>query len=152
VLKFSLKSRVLYAFDKPIAASCDVRNELNKLRRANEVVRTIPHEYPYQPRQFPIGVWRITDIRPRTQPDREPFFIGTDAYREVEVWELDELGHYKRPSGVFVRDTDYGLHASIYKTTLGCIKIHEKADVYWLCSRIKEEMHKGETVWLEVLE
>jgi hypothetical protein len=152
VMKFRLSGNALHAFGRMIEASCDVRNELNGRRKADEVVRTIPGNYPYQPRQFPCGRHLIDGYHARTQPDRAPYFISTPATRQVEVWELDDLGHYLKPSGVFVRDEAYGLHASIFKTTLGCIKIHKEVDVIWLVGMIRDTMEAGGKVWLEVTE
>jgi hypothetical protein len=151
VMKFRLSGNALYAFGRMIEASCDVRNELNGRRKADEIVRTIPGDYPYYPRQFPVGKHIITGCHPRTQPDRAPYFIATAATRQVEVWELED-GKYAKPSGVFVRDEAYGLHASVFKTTLGCIKIHKEVDVIWLVGMIRDTMEAGGKVWLEVTE
>jgi hypothetical protein len=152
VMKFRLSGTSLHGFGRMMEASCDVRNKANNRRRANEVVRTMPAGYPYQPMQFPVGKFLVTGVHERTQPDRAPYFIATTATRDVEVWELDKQGHYLQPSGIFVIDEGYGLHASIFKTTLGCIKIHKEVDVIWLVGMIRDTMEAGGKVWLEVTE
>jgi hypothetical protein len=45
--------------------SCKVRNLENRLRRRDEVVRTVPEREPYSPQPFPPGRWTITGIEYR---------------------------------------------------------------------------------------
>lgn len=131
--------------------SCRVRNFENGLRRAWEVVHTMPNGKPYQPQMFPVGHWKVGKPLPRTQPDRAPYFIPTDAFAEVTVWK-EENGGYTGPTDEKDIDKSYGLHYSIFNTTLGCIKISAIDDLRWLVKRITEEIAKGEEVWLDVVE
>lgn len=131
--------------------SCRVRNFENGNRRSWEVVHTMPNGKPYQPIQFPVGHWKVGKPLPRSQPDRAPFFIPTNAEAEVTVWEVQN-GGYVKPTVEKDIDRSYGLHYSIFNTTLGCIKIIALDDLRWLVSRISEELAKGEEVWLDVVE
>lgn len=130
--------------------SCRVRNFENGRRRAWEVVYTMPNGKPYQPQVFPVGHWKVGKPLPRSQPDRAPFFIPTDAELEVSVWEVQNGGYVRETEQKDI-DRSYGLHYSIFNTTLGCIKISALDDLRWLVTRITNELSKGEEVWLDVV-
>jgi hypothetical protein len=116
--------------------SCEVRNELNGRRGGQDVVTTIPDNLPYMPRRFPAGRWKIGTPVKKTSPYTKPWFIPTDAWQMVSVWLLDENGFYDVKSNREIKDTAYGLHASNSRTTLGCLKIMDIADVEWLAREI----------------
>lgn len=135
--------------DKVIPCSCNVRNELNGLRQPDQVIRTMPNGHPYMPRIFPKGEWLVYMPEARTQLDRAPFFIPTNAFQRLPIWELED-GKYKAPAPRLDRDSGYGLHYSVYATTLGCIKIKNLQDLMDLVDAIKAAIAKGEIVKLVV--
>jgi len=153
IVKFSL-SKHLITVDAgstkwTLEASCLVRNEENGWRGSHEVVKTIPADKPYQPRQFPVGVWHIGWPVAREEEYKAPIYIPTDAWREVPVWSLVD-GLYHRPTDETVIDEDYGLHCSTSNTTLGCIRIHRREDLYRLVSEIFLELAEKRIPLLEV--
>lgn len=162
-LSWTRGSSTMSAFGREIKVSNDVRNEINGRRALHvkkDVVLTEPDDgskpVPYMPRQFPVGVWKITGIIPHPDPkDRylNPYFIATNAHTLVEAWSLDEQGGYDKPTGRFVRDAGYGLHwpdPAFSTTTLGCIRIVNKIDLLKLVSEIQEAARKGELIQLAV--
>ena len=146
----NLKTGILSAYDKDIKISCNVRNELNKLRPlTDKVVFSIPEGKPIMPRQFPVGQWKVLRPQVRTDPYLAPYFIPTFAWQFLPVWSL-ENDHYKSVTGNKTRDQGYGLHYSTSKTTQGCIKIESKADLLFLVGKINETLDAGDGVILEV--
>jgi hypothetical protein len=162
-LKFSKSGQVIEVTEsvsfahgvKVIPAWSKVRNELNKLRGAGEVVKTEPEEHPYYPREFPTGIWTVGAPLPREVPYLSPFFIPTDAWQMVDTWETakDSRGvtTYSRKTGKQYRDSGYGLHYSTSGTTLGCIRIGDRADLLWLVAEIERALKAKEKVTLEVV-
>lgn len=154
----NLSSSILQAegIERPIPISCFVRNELNGLRKIDEVVYTMPAGIPYYPRRFPTGIWSVTGIRRREDIYREPFFIATDAHQLVDEWRVDDgpdgRPRYASPTGRMVQDREYGLHFSRSPTTTGCIKIEERSDLLDLVDRIREAFSSKDLVTLEVVE
>lgn len=134
---------------KCIHCSCNVRNELNGLRKSHELVYTIPNHNPYMPRVFPEGTWQVFMPEPRTGPEKYPYFILTSAYRIVEVWDV-ENGKYTKPNGIKDKDIGYGIHYSEYHNTLGCIKIEDISDLLVLVNDIKAALSRNEQVRLTV--
>jgi len=138
----------------PISNS--VRSLREGTRKKSEVVLSIPHSLPYDPKPFPPGLWRITDIE--WQKDKSFDFdtygtvkIRTNAWQWVEVWELDEDSDYLRPRGDEVKDMGYLLHWSASKTTLGCIRLSNTANAEILAKIIEKALERGEKVELEVI-
>jgi hypothetical protein len=133
------------AFDLEVEVSCAVRNELNGLRRADEVVYTCAADRttdvePYYPRTFPCGTWEIGDVDEvdlRDDPRRYkwPYFIDTNACQLVETW-VAKNGIYIKKSGFLTWDYGYGLHHSSSRTTLGCCNILREEDVRWLAAEL----------------
>jgi hypothetical protein len=115
-----------------------------------DVVRTMPGGVPYMPVGFPRGTWKVTGIRPKSDPYTAPYFIATDARNMVPEWGLDVDGSYGSPTGRLVRDEGYGIHHSTSSTTLGCLKIDNKSDLLTLVQLINARMAMGETVTLIV--
>ena len=135
-----------------------VRNELNKLRKLHdpkEVVRAIVNgQYgsSYMPRQFPRGIWNITEIEYTKVRDFAPIKIKTDAHQKVQTWALDKLGGYDHPLDIFVDDSGYYLHwAQFSRTTLGCGRVETENEVRRLAELIKPALDRKESVILEVV-
>jgi hypothetical protein len=153
-LEFKLNSTTLRIHDGrelnySIKATCIVRNEINGLRKADQVVTSMPDQQPVFPRMFPVGTWSVGKPEARHQPDRRPFFIPTDASQELPVWVLKD-GKYDRLSGAIVTDRGYGLHCSVYSTTLGCIRIHNEDDLLRLVELINTTLDAKQKVELVV--
>jgi hypothetical protein len=153
-IKCNLQECKIDAFGKIIDCSCDVRNEINGRRHADQVVYTIPGKQPYQPRQFPKGIWKIGRPESRTDKYLAPFFIPTDAWREVTVYDverIDNIDRYKNPTLRKEIDRAYGLHYSTSQTTLGCIKIEKESDLLWLVEQINNFRTDKIDIFLEVI-
>jgi hypothetical protein len=142
----------LTAFGRCIACSCKVRNEINGLRLPHEVVRTEPHDIPYYPREFPVGTWNVYAPHSKSDQYMAPYFIPTDAWQMVDTWSVvqEDGARYGEPTGKQDRDEGYGLHHSVSKTTLGCIKIEYEDDLVWLVLQINAVLGGGNKVTLEV--
>ncbi len=147
--------RELLAFGRSLAASCIVRNELNKWRKSDQVVitlgQTTPHGLPYYPRQFPPGEHQITRVADCAKDGDDaaywPVFMDTDATQMVRIWSLDDDGNYYGPTYRWIRGWGYGIHHARYskagqmvtsKTTLGCINILSSDDAQWLGQEVRE--------------
>lgn len=137
---------------RKVPCSCNVRTLADGTRRreACEVVKTLPHGKPYDPVRFPVGTWSVTDVRPRQDSYRYPFFIATTAYADVPVWSLDDKGAYKEVTSETDRDWDYGMHFSSSNYTRGCVRISTEADLRWLVDAIKQAKDDFEPVRLIV--
>jgi len=162
-LSWSRDAGILEAFGRRVLVDCNVRNELNRRRVTHlrkDVVRTEPDDgtkpEPYMPRQFPLGMWRITGIIPHPDPkDRylNPYFIATSAHQLVETWSLDAEGGYDKPTGRFVRDAGYGIHwpdPAFTTTTLGCGRVIKKTELLRLVSDIQAAAARGDMIQLAV--
>ena len=139
--------------DKTIRVVCIVRNELNGERLLSEKPVYSENEdggtgEPYMPRPFPLGIWEIEAILPKTNPYEAPEFISTNAHQTVDEWSLKD-GHYGAKVGQ-VEDFGYGLHNSTSSTTLGCGHILESQDRADLVAAIQAAWKDGDTVTLEV--
>ncbi len=123
----------------------------NNTTDPNDIMYTTPpygeKQMPYIPGEFPKGNWKITAFEKNETNEYGPYKIRTDAWREVEVWELVENKkkrlewRKKRDSeGNIVTAKDAGLliHGGGWSesdldnkkgsnkytdTTLGCIRI-----------------------------
>ena len=145
-----LAKGTLQAFGKEIAISCIVRNEVNGWRRGNEVVKSIPEGLPIMPRQFPKGTWNVFTPVVRKDPYLAPYFIPTDAFQFLPIWELDSIGHYKCATKTLTKDTGYGGHTSTSNTTQGCIKILNWGDLVWVVEQINKAFLNKDKVVLTV--
>lgn len=148
-IQWDKKNTYLVAWKKVIPCWCRVRNLENGLRERNEVVRSIPSGEAYSPQVFPNGVWGVEKPRLRTDPYLAPFYIPTDAFQYVDVWEVVD-GVYVRKTDKKVLDQAYGLHFSTSDTTLGCIRIRDKEDLEWLVA-VLNEFGRDEKVEMEVV-
>jgi hypothetical protein len=136
--------------------TCNVRSLANKKRRKDEVIRSIPGNYPYDPRPFPKGKWNITGIEWQEKEKFDarvygPVKIRTDACQWVKIWELDKDGDYLRERGDEVQDYGYLLHFSLSSTTLGCIRFASANDAVLVANIIQRLFDQGETVQIEVI-
>jgi hypothetical protein len=136
--------------------SNDVRTLRSGTRKSFEVVRSIPDGCPYDPHPFPKGKWSVTGVS--WQKDKKfdpntygPVKIMTDAWQMVEVWDLDEEGDYLRQTDRLTRDTCYWLHASMFNTTLGCIRIASASDAIEIANSVVGALGQGDVVSLEVV-
>ena len=142
---------------RDIKADSIVRNELNGKRHLHDPSQVVhamtadPYKkYPVMPRSFPIGSWNV--YRPRAREDRylAPYFIPTDAEQYLPVWELDENGGYDHATAEHVLDLGYGVHFSISRTTVGCIRIHREDELFWLVAKINKILDAREPITLNV--
>jgi len=152
-LSWNRKQSFLLAGTKQIPCWCKVRNELNGLRPkvdgdAADLFCSSPLGLaqgagpPSMPRIFPVGKWKVTCINSHPDPSWDngylyPFWIGTNAKQELDVWALNDGGRYDKPTGEKVLDTIYGLHFSTCDWTQGCIRIATETDLRWLVANIK---------------
>jgi hypothetical protein len=151
-----LRARVLVLQEANYSISNVVRTLRDGTRSSYEVVRSIPDSCPYDPQNFPKGLWSVTGVS--WQRDKHfdintygPVKIMTDAWQMVEVWELDEEGDYLRGTSRMVRDTCYWLHASDSLSTLGCIRISDPLDAVKIARMVVEVLGQGGVVSLEVV-
>lgn len=157
IIKWNRNNLFLTVDEVAIDCWCKVRNELNNLRplpgKADLAWSIGPYgekRGPVMPRIFPVGEWEITQINPHPDKVQDgylyPFFIMTNAHKPVEIWELDERGFYKRPTGKFVEDYYDGLHYSNDEWTQGCIRIAEEKDLRWMVSVIQPILDDKEKI------
>ncbi len=157
----------ILAFGREIAAKCIVRNEENGWRGPAQVVRTFgnttPHGLAYQPRPFPPGEWNITTAYAKADSaETWPWFVATDAWQNLELWDLDERGRYLKPTGQTIVGRDYGAHYARYRTltgllvpsntTLGCLNILDLGDARWFGSTVRSHLGLGTALKLIVPE
>jgi hypothetical protein len=142
--------------DRTYVISNGIRTLRAGTRESCEVVRTIPDNCPYDPQHFPRGLWSVTGVSWQRDKNFDPNTYGpvkimTDAWQMVEVWELDEEGDYLRGTSRMVRDTCYWLHASVFNTTLGCIRLAGPLDAVEIAGAIVAVFERGDVVKLEVI-
>jgi hypothetical protein len=147
---------VLLFDDCIIYISNKVRSLRNKSRKSYEVIRSIPGNFPYDPRPFPAGVWKVTGVE--WQKDKGfdfktygPVKIRTDAWQLVEVWELDAEGDYLKENGEFAKDFGYLLHYCVSATTLGCIRLSTVYEAELLGKVIEKALLRKEPVEIAVI-
>jgi len=141
--------------DALFPVSCHVRSYSGGSRASHEVVRSIPGNFPYDPKPFPKGLWEITGIE--WQKDKGfdlqtygPVKIRTNAWQSVNIWELDNDGDYKTETSRQARDEGYLLHYSNSRTTLGCIRLASPKDAEEIAGIVQRVLNNGEQVLLEV--
>jgi hypothetical protein len=154
-IKADLNTGKLYMPDAVYQVSNKIRTIRDGTRQSSEVVCSIPDNLPYDPQPFPKGTWRIAGLDwqkergfdPRTYG---PVKIRTDAWRWVNVWQLDCDGDYHRETDRKVKDICYWLHYSVFTTTLGCIRLASPKDATAIANTIAHALDKEE-VFLEVV-
>jgi hypothetical protein len=132
-----------------------VRTLRDGTRKSYDVVLSIPDSLPYDPQPFPKGVWKITSVEWQKERNFDlrtygPVKIRTDAWRMVNVWQLDADGDYLRETDMRVRDICYWLHYSSFNTTLGCIRLASPEDAIKIANIITCALDR-EPVELEVI-
>ena len=138
-------------------ASCVVRNELNgkrSLSDPHDVVKTFPVKgprRPYMPRQFPSGIYLITNIERTNDVEFAPYKIKTTATREVFTWTLNKNGAYSHAEENTQIDSQYHIHYTASRTTLGCIRVNKEEDVITLAELLIAYKEEGFGIFLEVL-
>ena len=150
-MEADLAKGVLTAFDNALEISCIVRNEVNGWRKPNEVVNSMPDNKPVQPRTFPKGIWAVGKPDPKNDEYMAPYFIPTDAWQYLPIWELDDKGNYKKTMTELTKDKGYGLHYSTSTSTHGCIKIRTATDLMWLVNTIVTHQAQGDVIKLKVI-
>jgi hypothetical protein len=132
-----------------------IRTVRDGTRKAYDVVRTIPGDYPYDPQPFPRGAWRVTAVEWQKEKGFDPRTYGpvkirTDAWQWVNVWELDNDGDYLRETEKRVKDTAYLFHYTAFNTTLGCIRLYSPGDAIVIANIIARALDR-EKVLVEVI-
>lgn len=153
IIRFDPESETLEWGDLNIIAATNiVRNEDNRWRKKDQVVRTMGKQsVPYMPRKFPTGIWEVYRPQPRTDRYKAPYYIPTNATRRVFVWEVDKNGYVRETEQVVV-DEEYGMHHSKDSTTtLGCISIVKENECLMLVEELNKVFDAGEKVYLEVM-
>lgn len=148
-ITFSLSGKFLEIGGVRIRAWCDVRTRANSRRGPKEVVYSIPAKLPYDPRPIPLGIWKVGRPVPKTDPYMAPYFIPTDAWQKLPVWEVAG-GQYLAPTARLTTDRGYGIHFSTSPTTLGCPRVENEVDLVYLVHEIIRALNAGEEVTLEV--
>jgi hypothetical protein len=133
-----------------------IRTLKDGTRAIHEVVLSLPGKMPYDPQPFPKGLWNITGIEWQKEKGFDsttygPVKIRTDAWRWVNIWQLDEDGDYFKETGQSVKDHGYLLHYSQSGTTLGCIRLASPKDAETIAGIIQRILDKDEEVTLEVI-
>lgn len=146
-----MDKKELSAFGRKIRFSCNVRNELNGLRKLTEKpLLSLPAGKPVMPRTFPLGEWNVEAPRARTDDARRPFFIPTNAFRMLPIWTVVD-GHYGTPTEKFTKDIGYGMHFSVYENTEGCLKILSVDDLLFLVDSINKCFREKTSIKLKVI-
>jgi hypothetical protein len=151
-VEVDLTENTLKISDKKFFISCIVRNELNGWRKPNQVVRSIPHNNPVYPRQFPKGTWNIYGVQYTDDAEYAPVKIKTNAFQMLPIWDLDDKGNYKSKTTEYIRDEAYWLHYSEgSSTTLGCIRLNSAHDAIQIAEIIEKQLEIVECIKLEVV-
>jgi hypothetical protein len=150
-----LSKGMLTVGDMVFSISNKIRTLRDGTRKSSEVIRSIPDGLPYDPRQFPKGLWNVTEVEWQKEKKFDfntygPVKIRTDAWQPVKVWELDGDGDYFRETSREAKDGGYLLHYSKSSTTLGCIRL-ESPEAAMQIAEIIERCLGSENVQLEVI-
>ena len=168
-----LSTERLNVFSEDTPYRCDftntVRNLKNRYRKDNEIVyattgdRSENGHFPVDPDKFPKGNWLVTSIfeieRSHYSTEIEyheaiktfgKVVITTNAFRYTKVWSLVD-GYYNEPIEMMIRDTQFWIHGSDYKTSWGCIIIPDERVMYELARICKEEYKKNGRFPIEVI-
>jgi hypothetical protein len=157
-IKIDIARGTAEGFGRIIGITCIVRNEINGWRpnkkKLPDICRSIPGNYAIMPRTFPIGLWTVGEPRRVKGIDTEVFgywFIPTDAWQILPVWELTDSGLYKRATEHKIIDRGYGAHYSPSTSTEGCIRYGTQEDCNWHVTQIKNAQADGEQIKLKVV-
>ena len=137
----------MVAFGKTLRTSCII---INRFERGLSILYSEPSGKPYQPLQFPAGIWPIIDCELSTNPEIAPVFIRTGAHQMVPVWNV-ENGKYVSPAGEYCDDWGDGIHFDgMYETTDGCLHLYSADDALWFKGQFDELKEAGEAVQIAV--
>lgn len=145
---------------KTFRADCQVRNEINGERMADQVVQTYEKNgvrRPYMPRTIPSGLWKITEVVWIDDESSEywPVLVRTDAKRYVYLWQLHN-GRYIHRTNSFAVDLGYHMHHARYngsrsRTTHGCINFWTPEIAIDFAETVEPELKADRLVTLEVM-
>jgi hypothetical protein len=140
------------------------------LHDRNEVAYSVNADrsrgFPYMPRPFPRGLWRVTGVEwtggedPRTKDRNAPYRVNpywpvkilTDAHQRLPVWKLDGEGGYERETDALIEDWGYALHyGNGSLSTLGCGNIATAEQAGLLGKLVEGALRGGEEIQLEVI-
>ena len=133
-----------------LGCSCNVRNEINGLRKNSEIVYSMPDGLPYQPRRFPKGLWKIEKPVAKSEDWLKPWFIPTNASQKLPVWEVRN-GLYIKPTERLIEDSGYGFHNGTSLNTWGCCRLDTVEGITKMANLVFEAINDGEEVWAEVI-
>lgn len=155
----------MQAMGLSVPVTCRVRSNLTGDRplydpnnpAKTDVTMTMPDDgtqpRPYMPKVFPIGRWRILDVR-WTDDQNDftwPVAIITNARQQVKVWALDDNKRYLYETEELVWDSAYEIHACPNSaTTFGCIRNGSVDMQIELAKRIKEALDNKELLEIVV--
>jgi hypothetical protein len=166
-LSLTADHKSLGAFGRVISCSCLVVNEFSTPPRMRVVYSENAdgsQGMPYMPRIFPSCIngepWNIyapVPVDPAKDPKAymQPFFIPTDAWQWVQVWDVNQSVDfdYVGPAltggegtagarlPLMIKDYGYGIHFSMSVYTDGCEKITEKDDLLWLVDQVRAALN-----------
>ena len=153
IIPYFHSEKKLYVESKIYRMTCEVRNEINKKRKHDEVVKTYPltndYRKPYYPRKFPTGLWLIKKPIWTDDIDYAPVKIPTDAFRRVATWDIKNQSYNK----IIDHQTDafYHMHfARDSKTTLGCLRFNSDSDAREVAELIEYKQKFGIECYIEV--
>jgi hypothetical protein len=151
-----ISNGILTINDTKFNISNRVRTLRDGTRASHEVVCSLPDDMPYDPQQFPKGVWNITGIEWQREKGFDyntygPVKIRTDAWQWVNVWTLDDDKDYHKKTDRLVKDYGYLLHYSKSSTTYGCIRIGTPDEAVILGRLLEAALINKEPITLEVI-
>jgi len=168
-----LGSERLNVFSEDNPFRCDftntVRNLKNGYRKDNEIVyattgdRSENGKYPVDPDKFPKGSWLVTGVfeieRSHYKTEVEykealktfgKVIITTNAFRYTPAWSVVD-GYYDKQIEMMIRDTQFWIHGSDYKTSWGCMLIPDGMAMYELYEICKEELKNNGRFPIDVI-
>jgi hypothetical protein len=115
------------AFGRVLKTSCIVKTRTAKMSPAYpENQFGVDGPSPYQPKQFPKGMWPVTGVWPTQHELMAPVFIATGAHQTVTML-----------NGDIFEDYGYGIHFDAkYEETWGCFHLYSADDAHWLGAEI----------------
>jgi hypothetical protein len=118
---------LMVAFGKELKTSCIIKPRTKGMTTAYSENADGSQGIPYQPVQFPKGLWAITEVMATTNPLMAPFFIATTARQLI-------TGLDGKTTAV---DWGYGIHFDVqFEDTWGCLHLYSADDAQWLAAEI----------------
>ena len=147
-----------------------VRNLTNGWRKRNEIVyattgdRSENDTYPVDPDKFPRGNWLITgvfEIQRKNYVFTNEYeeavkifghaVVTTNAYRDAPVWTVENGLYHERLEDMTIRDSQFWIHGSDYKTSWGCIINPDPIKQYKFAEICKMELELNSVIPFEVI-